>query len=61
MIYGFARVGAVIGMNVENSCQEGKRWCFRLHAKGGKRHGAPAHYKAEAYVDGSRLNKFLSD
>ena len=38
MVYSFARVGAVVGMNVEDYFQEGKRWWFRLHEKGGKRH-----------------------
>ena len=37
MVYSFGRVGAVVGMNVEDYFQEGKRWWFRLHEKGGKR------------------------
>ena len=28
MVYSFARVGAVVGMNVEDYFQEGKRWWF---------------------------------
>jgi site-specific recombinase XerD len=51
MVYSFARVGAVVGMSVEDYFQEGKRWWFRLHEKGGKRHEVPAHHCAEAYVD----------
>jgi integrase/recombinase XerD len=51
MVYSFARVGAVVGMNVEDYFQEGKRYWFRLHEKGGKRHEVPAHHCAEAYVD----------
>jgi integrase len=58
MVYSFARVGAVVGMNVEDYFQEGKRWWFRVHEKGGKRHWepspwdeVPAHHNAEAYVD----------
>ena len=63
MAYSFARVGAVVGMHVEDSSQEGKRWRFRLHEKGGapapasagggagERHAVPAHHNAEAYVD----------
>src|SRR5512136_2988553 len=51
MVYSFARVGAVVGMKVEDYFQEGKRWWFRLHEKGGKRHEVPAHPNAEAYVD----------
>jgi site-specific recombinase XerD len=51
MCYTFARVGAVVGMKVEDYYQSGKRWWFRLHEKGGKRHEVPAHHNAEAYVD----------
>ncbi len=38
-------------MNVADYYQQGKRWWFRLHEKGGKRHEVPAHHKAEEYVD----------
>jgi integrase len=31
MVYSFACVGAVIGMQVEDYYPEGKRWWFRLH------------------------------
>lgn len=51
MVYSFARVSAVIGMNVEDYFQQGKRWWFRLHEKGGKYHEVPAHHNAEAYID----------
>ena len=51
MIYSFARVGAVVGMNVEDYYQQGKRFWFRLHEKGGKRHEVPAHHKAEEYLN----------
>jgi site-specific recombinase XerC len=51
MVYSCARVGAVVGMKAEDYYQEGKRWWFRLHEKGGKRHAVPAHHNAEAYVD----------
>lgn len=37
MVYRFARVGAVVGMNVEDYYQQGKRWWFRLHEKGVRR------------------------
>lgn len=39
MVYTFARVSAVVGMNVEDYYQQGKRWWVRLHEKGGKHHG----------------------
>jgi integrase/recombinase XerD len=51
MVYTFARVGAVIGMRVEDYFRQGKRWWFRLHEKGGRLHEVPAHHKAEAHVD----------
>jgi len=51
MVYSFARVGAVVAMNVEDYClQDTRRW-FRLHEKGGKRHDVPAHRRAEGYID----------
>src|SRR5437879_7133192 len=55
MVYSFARVSATIHMRVEDYFQNGKRWWFRLHEKGGKRHEVPAHHNAEAYID-SYLN-----
>ncbi len=51
MVYSFARVGAVAGMNVQDYFQQSKRWWFRLHEKGGKCHEVPAHHKAEEYMD----------
>jgi site-specific recombinase XerD len=51
MVYTFARVGAVVGMTVDDYYPEGKRWWLRLHEKGGKRHEMPAHHKLEAYID----------
>ena len=51
MVYSFARVGAVISMNVEDYYQQGKRWWLRLHEKGGKFHQVPAHHNAEHYLD----------
>ena len=51
MVYSFARVGAVVAMRVQDYFAQGKRWWFRLHEKGGKRHDVPAHHKAEAYMD----------
>jgi integrase/recombinase XerD len=51
MAYTFARVSAVTQMRVEDYFQQGKRWWFRLHEKGGKYHEVPAHHKAEEFVD----------
>jgi integrase/recombinase XerD len=51
MVFSFARIGAVVGMNVGDYYQNGKRWWLRLHEKGGKFHEVPAHHNAEAYLD----------
>jgi integrase len=51
MVYSFARVGAVVGMNSEDYFPQGKRCWLRLHEKGGKLHDVPAHHKVEEYLD----------
>jgi integrase len=51
MTYTFARIGAVVGMRVEDYFPNGKRWWLRLHEKGGKRHEMPAHHKLEHFLD----------
>jgi len=51
MVFSFARVSAVINMNVEDYFLKGRRAWFRLHEKGGKYHEVPAHSLAEKYVD----------
>ncbi|MBN9520120.1 tyrosine-type recombinase/integrase [bacterium] len=51
MVYTFARVGALAGMNVEDYFPQGKRWWVRLHEKGGKLHEVPAHHKLEEFLD----------
>jgi integrase len=51
MTYTFARIGAVVGMRVEDYYPNGKRWWLRLHEKGGNRHEMPAHHKLERFID----------
>ena len=51
MVYSFARVSAVVRMDVEDYYQQGKRWWLRLLEKGGKHHAVPVHHKAEVYLD----------
>jgi integrase/recombinase XerD len=51
MTYALARIGAVVGMRVEDYYPQGKRWWVRLHEKGGKRHEMPAHHNLETYID----------
>jgi site-specific recombinase XerD len=51
MVYSFARVSAVVGMNVDDYFADGKRWRIRLHEKGGRYHELPVHHVAEDYLD----------
>jgi integrase/recombinase XerD len=51
MIYTFARVGAVLQMNVGDYFSQGRRDWVRLHEKGGKEHEAPCVPKLETYLD----------
>jgi site-specific recombinase XerD len=51
MIYTFARVGAVLQMNVRDYFSQERRGWVRLHEKGGKEHEAPCVPKLEAYLD----------
>ncbi len=51
MVYSFARVGAVVGVQVSDYYANGKRWWIRLHEKGGKFHELPVHHAAEEYLD----------
>jgi site-specific recombinase XerD len=55
MTFAFARIGAVVGMRVEDYFPKGKRWWVRLHEKGGKRHEMPAHHNLEAYLDAAKI------
>lgn len=51
MVYTFARVGAVLQMNVGDYFIQGRRGWVRLHEKGGKEHEVPCHHKLEEYLD----------
>ena len=50
MVFSFARVGAALGMRVEDVCVQNKRMWVRLLEKGGKRHEMPCHHTLEAYL-----------
>ena len=50
MVYSFARVGAALGMKVEDVYAQNRRLWVRLHEKGGKRHAMPCHHNLEAYL-----------
>lgn len=51
MFFTFARVGAVVAMNVEDYFIQGKRAFVRLHEKGGKYLKRPVHHLLEEYLD----------
>jgi len=50
MVYTFARVGAALGMRVEDVYVQGRRTWVRLHEKGGKRHEMPCHHNLDEYL-----------
>ena len=50
MVYSFARVGAAVGMKVEDVFTQNRRLWARLHEKGGKRHEMPCHHNLDAYL-----------
>jgi integrase len=50
MVFSFARIGAALGMRVEDVYTQGRRLWVRLREKGGKRHEMPCHRTLEAYL-----------
>jgi site-specific recombinase XerD len=60
MLYSFARIGAALGMKVEDVFTQSRRLWVRLHEKGGKDHAMPCHHNLEqallSYIDGAGLN-----
>ena len=50
MVYSFARIGAVLGMKVEDVYTQNRRLWVRLREKGGKAHAIPCHHKLETYL-----------
>lgn len=51
MGYTFARVGAAIGMKVEDCYIQKRRGWVRLHEKGGKVNELPCHHNLETFLD----------
>jgi len=51
MLYTFARVGAVLQMDVRDYFTQGQRRRMRLHEKGGIEHEAQCHHNLETYLD----------
>jgi site-specific recombinase XerD len=50
MVFSFARIGAAIGMKVEDVYTQNRRLWVRLREKGGKQHAMPCHHSLEAYL-----------
>ena len=51
MTYSFARVGAVLKMQVRDYFVQGRRGHIWLHEKGGKEHEVPCHHELEEFLD----------
>jgi site-specific recombinase XerD len=50
MVYSFARIGAALGMKVEDVFTQNRRLWVRLREKGGKAHAMPCHHTLEEYL-----------
>jgi site-specific recombinase XerD len=50
MVYSFARIGAALGMKVEDVFTQNRRLWVRLREKGGKAHAMPCHHNLEIYL-----------
>jgi len=65
MVYSFARIGAALGMKVEDVFTQNRRLWVRLHEKGGKDHAMPCHHNLEqallAYLDGNEVENRPKD
>jgi len=56
MVFSFARIGAALGMKVEDVYTQNRRLWVRLKEKGGKQHAMPCHHVLETY-----LHEYLVD
>jgi site-specific recombinase XerD len=50
MVFSFARIGAALGMKVEDLYTQNLRVWVRLREKGGKAHAMPCHHNLETYL-----------
>ena len=50
MVYSFARIGAAVGMKVEDVYTQTRRLWVRLNEKGGKHHEMPCHHNLESWL-----------
>ncbi len=61
MVFSFARIGAALGMKVEDVFTQNRRLWVRLREKGGKLHAMPCHHNLEtyllAYIEGAGITE----
>jgi site-specific recombinase XerD len=50
MVFSFARIGAALGMKVDDVFTQNRRLWVRLREKGGKAHAMPCHHDLETYI-----------
>jgi integrase/recombinase XerC len=50
MVLSFARIGAALGMKVEDVFTQNRRLWVQLREKGGKPHTMPCHDNLETYI-----------
>jgi integrase len=50
LVFTFARIGAALGMTVEDVYWQHRRLWVHLHEKGGKEHSMPCHHNLETYL-----------
>jgi hypothetical protein len=59
MVFSFARIGAPLGMKVEDVFTQNRRLWMRLREKGGKAYAMRCHHNLEtylaAYIDGAGI------
>jgi site-specific recombinase XerC len=59
MVFSLARIGAALGMKVEDVFTQNRRLWVQLREKGGKPHAMPCHHNLEtyltAYIEGAGL------
>jgi integrase len=59
MVFSFARIGAALGMKVEDVFTQDRRLWVQLREKGGKAHAMPCHHNLDtyltAYIEGAGL------
>jgi integrase/recombinase XerC len=59
MVYNFARIGAALGMKVDDVFTQNRRLWVRLREKGGKPHAMPCNHNLQnyltAYIEGAGL------